>query len=189
MATLDWPFACRLLIFDVKEEVEEETSSSFCGSSKENATVQLSPVFLHSRFTCWLPALFAWISGHYSTASSVLAALFCVWVSSAKRAKFGFLGDDSQMFLTQRVAGFNSGYPYIRQPRKPSYDCRLFYAKVDLYKKIGLFTGWPAGPGPFFVSRNSEWTPFWPPFRRGTSISIPFLGLSLPFGRSKNIKV
>ena len=61
--------------------------------------------------------------------------------------------------------------------------------------------------GPF-SSQNSEWPPFWPPFpsewvplggvrgieistqdRGGTLISIPFLGLSPLFGRSKNIRV
>ena len=67
----------------------------------------------------------------------------------------------------------------------------------------GANTGWPASPAPY-VSQNSEWLPFWPPFsvgmdsfgrsggskfRCGSQISSPFLGLSPPVWGSKNIKV
>ena len=44
-----------------------------CGSSRENATVQFSPVFLQ---------LFAWKSGHHSATSSVLAVpVVCLGVA------------------------------------------------------------------------------------------------------------
>ena len=60
-------------------------------------------------------------------------------------------------------------------------------------------TGWPASPGPFFVSQKSEWLPFWPLFGRNgplwevreIEISIrepdfePFSWFETPFWRVK----
>ena len=79
--------------------------------------------------------------------------------------------------------------------------CRGFSTSV--WERRSCHTGLAASTGPFSSPKKTEWPPFWGPFsvgmgtsgrsggskfRRGTLISIPFLGLGPPFSEKKTLK-